>query len=136
MIETLPVHLSWPTGLFFFGSPPAFLFFAAALAVALLQVIPVSAKRRHQLQAGIMLVTPIAGALNLLGLDPGSSWIWRVMELELVQLRVDRLSFLFGLLFHLGAFLGAIYAFRLRDWQQHAATLVYVGGALGAVFAG
>ncbi len=136
MIDTLPLHLSWPTGLFIFGSPPAFLFLAAALAVALLQAVPVSSTRRHQLQAGILLLTPVVGALNLLGLDPGSSWVWRVMDLELVQLRVDRLSFLFGLLFHLGAFLGAIYAIRLRDWQQHAATLAYVGGALGAVFAG
>lgn len=53
-----------------------------------------------------------------------------------MQLRVDRLSWLFGLLFHIGAFIGAIYAFRVRDSLQHVGALVYAGSALGAVFAG
>jgi multicomponent Na+:H+ antiporter subunit D len=135
MIEILPLHLSWPAVLTF-GLPPAFIFFAAAALIALLQLGPISVTRRQGLQAWVLLLTPVIGLVNLLGLEAGSSWIWQVMELELVQLRIDRLSFLFGLLFHLGAFLGAIYAFRLRDAQQHIATLGYVGGALGAVFAG
>jgi len=128
MIESLPLQLPW---FGFAGVPPAWLFFAAAVLVALLQ----KAGMRH-LQLALLLATPLLGAFNLFSLDVGNSWVWQVMELELVQLRVDRLSFLFGMLFHVAALLGVIYALQVRDSQQHVAALVYAGGALGAVFAG
>jgi len=128
MIDSLPLQLPW---FGFAGLPPAWIFFTAAVLVTLLQ----KAGLRH-LQMALLLATPLLGAMNLFSLDSGSSWVWQVMELELVQLRVDRLSFLFGLLFHLGTLLGVIYAWQVRDSQQHVAALVYAGGALGAIFAG
>ncbi len=121
-----PLHLDWGV---LPGWPPALLFFAGALLVVL-------AGGRQRLQQFLLIAVPVLGALNLLSLEPGSYFTWQVLDFRLVQLRVDRLSMLFGLLFHLGAFVGGIYAICVRDTSQHAAALAYAGSALGAVFAG
>ena len=55
---------------------------------------------------------------------------------ELTPVRVDRLSLVWGYVFHLAAILAAIYAWRVRDWLQHFAAMLYVGSSIGAVFAG
>ena len=59
-----------------------------------------------------------------------------LLEFELVLMRADRLSLLFGYLFHIAAFLGAIFALHVRDTMQQVSVMVYAGSALGAVFAG
>ena len=55
-------------------------------------------------------------------------------------MRADRLSLLFGYLFHLGAFISIIYSLHLKKGDsptvQHTSAVVYAGSALGAVFAG
>ena len=51
-------------------------------------------------------------------------------------MRVDRLSRLFGYLFHIGALLGIVFALHVRDRFEIVGALVYAGSALGAVFAG
>lgn len=51
-------------------------------------------------------------------------------------LRVDKLSKAFGYIFMINAFAAFIYAFHLKDNTQHVAALLYVGSALGVVFAG
>ncbi|MGH8168655.1 MAG: proton-conducting transporter membrane subunit, partial [Woeseiaceae bacterium] len=109
--------------------PPAFVFLAGSVVVAFVG-------RRTRLRQVLLLAVPILGLLNLAALDSDASWVWRVLDFELEQLRVDRLSMLFGLLFHIGALLGAIYALCVRDTPQHVAALAYAGSALGAVFAG
>ena len=110
---------------------PSLVFFAGALAVLLL--------RRDTLRAArnlVVLAVPLYGALNLLSIGAGTVWTSSVLDLDLVHLRADRLSLLFGLLFHLGALIAGIYSLRVRDPVEHAASLVYAGSALGAVFAG
>ncbi len=121
-----PLHLDWAV---LPGMPPAALFLAGAVLLALLH-------GRQRLQQLVLILVPVLGILNLLSLDSGDQYTWQVLGFELVQLRVDRLSMLFGLLFHVGAFIGGIYALCVRDTSQHAAALAYAGSALGAVFAG
>lgn len=121
-----PLHLDWGV---LPGWPPALLFFAGSLFMVL-------ASGRRRLQQFLLIAVPVLGALNLLSLETGSHFMWQVLDFDLVQLRVDRLSMLFGLLFHLGALIGGIYAICVRDTSQHAAALAYAGSALGAVFAG
>ena len=123
-----PLHLDLPG---IDGVPPALLFFAGALLIALCRD-----ESLRWLRSLLLITIPLVGAVNMLTLDAGVSWTWRVLDFELVQLRVDRLSMLFGLLFHLGAFMGAIYSIRVRDTLQHVASLAYAGSALGAVFSG
>ena len=102
-------------------------FFAGALALALLG---------PRFRTPLLLGVPLAGAVSLAALDPGTLWSLRMLGLDLVPLRVDGLSLLFGWLFHLAAFLAALFSLHLRDRLQHVAALVYAGAALGAVLAG
>ncbi|MDA0654672.1 MAG: Na(+)/H(+) antiporter subunit D [Proteobacteria bacterium] len=126
--EEFPLLLDWGTPL---GLPPAFIFFAAAAIIAMLR-----GDHQQLAKRAVLLLVPVIGLWNLTTLSMGPSWVIDVLDFQLVQLRVDRLSLLFGLLFHLGAFLGVLYALRVRDDTQHIAALVYAGSALGAVFAG
>ena len=107
--------------------PPFVIFYGAAIMVALLP---------HRLGQVILLATPLAGGLVLLGMTTDAALQWNIMNLVLEPLRVDRLSLLFGYLFHIAAFLGVVFSLHLRDRLQSSASLLYAGSALGAVFAG
>ena len=106
--------------------PPFLPFVLGALALALF------GPRARVLLLGV----PLLGALSLATLDPGATWEARLFGMALTPVRVDGLSRLFGYLFHLAAFLAALFSLHLRDRTQHAAAFLYAGAALGAVFAG
>ena len=59
-----------------------------------------------------------------------------MLNYELTLVRVDRLSILFGYLFHLATFIGVIYSLHVKDTVQDVSGILYSGSALGAVFAG
>lgn len=50
--------------------------------------------------------------------------------------RIDKLSFLFGLIFHFAAVMAAVYALHVDDTKQHIAAMMYAGGAIAASCAG
>lgn len=112
--------------------PPFLPFF---LGAALLTITP-----RGWARKALLLILPILGGLNLLGAEAGVHGQVEILEYSLVPFRVDRLSLLFGYLFHIAAFIGNLFALHLKreddDTLQHAAALLYAGSALGAVFAG
>jgi multicomponent Na+:H+ antiporter subunit D len=95
-----------------------------------------AAVTRGKVRAAIMLAVPILGAANLYYLPDGAHLVYSLLGAHETLLRVDRLSNLFGYLFHLAAFIGIVYSLHLRDTAQHVAALLYAGSALGAVFAG
>ena len=107
--------------------PPFLIFAAAALAVPLLP---------ERWRPAWTLFVPLAGLLNLLALDHGVHWRVGLLDYELVLGRLDGLSFVFALLFHIAAALGALFALHIRDAVQQASALLYGAGALGAVLAG
>ena len=82
------------------------------------------------------LVVIAFGFLNLLSLDYGIYWQLPLFDYTLVFGRLDRLAFLFTLLFHIAAAIGFIFALHVRDGMQHVAALAYAAGAVGAVMAG
>lgn len=84
----------------------------------------------------IMLAAPIVGALNLMGLEHGVFWSLEFMGYALEPVKVDKLSMMFGYLFHLAAFIAIIYALHVKDTVQHVSGLAYAASAVGAVFAG
>ena len=84
----------------------------------------------------IMLLAPIAGALNLMGIEHGVFWSMEFMGYVLEPVRVDKLSLMFGYLFHLASFIAVVYALHIKDTVQHVAGLAYAASAVGAVFAG
>jgi len=85
----------------------------------------------------ILLATPVVAGLHLwLDVDPGLSITLPLSNLELILYRTDRLSLLFGYLFHIAAFIAVIFALHVRDTTQQVVGMLYAGSAIGAVFAG
>ena len=82
------------------------------------------------------LALPLLALWHLISLPEGNLGIVSLFGFDLVTLRVDSLSFLFGLIFLIAALIGMIYALHEKDWVQPTAGLIYAGSALGAVFAG
>ena len=106
---------------------PALIFFIGAL---LLLVLPV----RWRLLIG--LLTPVASLFTLLSFEHGTLLQFGLFDYQLAPLRVDRLSLLFGYLFHIAAFIGVVYSLHVKDRVQQVSALMYAGSALLAVFAG
>jgi multicomponent Na+:H+ antiporter subunit D len=107
---------------------PPFVFLLAGAVLAL--VLPGRAA------AVISLIAPVLGFVQVVSLTEGTEWTIRLLGLELLPGRVDRLSLLFGYLFHIAAFLGAVYSWHVRDRVQQVASLGYAASAVGVVFAG
>ncbi len=84
----------------------------------------------------VSVLLPAVGLVNLLMIPDGAMWQITWGNYDLIVLRADKLSMLFGYLFHLAAFIGAIYALHLDDRLQIGTGLIYSGSAVGAVFAG
>ena len=108
--------------------PPFVPFFIAALLVIL---------TRGWLRYLLVLATPVLGGLHLwLDVDPGIISSISILQHDLILMRTDRLSLLFGYLFHIAAFIGVLFALHVRDTTQIVSSLLYAGSAMGAVFAG
>lgn len=108
--------------------PPFVPFFLAALLILV---------TRGWLRLAVMLATPVLGGAHLwLDVPAGTNLAVPILEYELALLRTDRLSLLFGYLFHIAAFIGVIFSLHVRDTMQQVSAMVYAGSALGAVFAG
>lgn len=60
----------------------------------------------------------------------------QLFDQTLTMVRIDRLSFLFGLVFHLAAITASIYALHVDDVKQHISGMMYAGGAIAACCAG
>ena len=101
------------------------------LVAGLLAAVVPSAGRRL-----LLVVAPLVGLWNVIGFEAGVGATTPIAGLELVFLRVDKLSMLFAILFHVAALLGGIYALHLEDRMQQVAGLLYAGSAVGAVMAG
>ena len=82
------------------------------------------------------LLLPIVSFLQLYTLPAGSHAVFEVFDLTLTTLHIDRLSFMFAVIFHIAAFIMTVYSLHLRDPQQQAIGLIYAGCALGVVLAG
>jgi len=91
---------------------------------------------RGKVRQALLIIFPLLGFINLLGHESGNFWSLYFGGYDLEVLRVDKLSLIFGYLFHLAALLAAIYSLHLKDGLQHMTGFMYAGSAVGAVFAG
>ncbi len=107
--------------------PPAFIFIVGGLLVPFI---------KGKWKSAYLLLIPVIGFVNLISIPEGTHWVVRFLDWELVFGRIDRLSLLFGYIFHLISFIALLYALHVKDDLQHVAGLVYAGSALGVVFAG
>ncbi|MBW2425743.1 MAG: Na(+)/H(+) antiporter subunit D [Deltaproteobacteria bacterium] len=107
--------------------PPGVLLMLAAVPAVLLP---------RRLSQVAMLAIPLVGLAQLLLLPLGHVWSLGLFSYTLEIVRVDALSRVFGIVFHIAAFLCVVYALHLKDRAQGAASLIYAGSAIAAVFAG
>ncbi|NCF88082.1 MAG: Na(+)/H(+) antiporter subunit D [Verrucomicrobiaceae bacterium] len=108
---------------------PAFVLLLGALLVPLFK-----GKARSLYVIGL----PALAFFVVAYLPIGNFWnhSWLAGFGDLTFLRVDKLSKAFGYIFTINATAAFIYAFHVKDNSQHVSALLYIGSALGAVFAG
>lgn len=83
------------------------------------------------------IAVPVVSALMLIFGDIADSQIDVVVAgISLILHKTDKLSLVFGYVFHIAAILGGIFSWRVRSGIHQAAALGYAGSAIGAVFCG
>ena len=107
--------------------PPVIFFAIAAIAALVL---------RGAWRGGVVLTILAFSLYNLTQLPAEMQWQAQIMGLELTPFAIDRLSLLFGYLFHIAAILGVIFSLHVKDTLQHVSGILYAGSAVGAVFCG
>ena len=106
---------------------PALLPLIGALIVPFLKGTP---------RKAFMLGVPALSLVNLLLLDKGYALEASFLGQGLLIAEWTKMSFVFGLLFHIALIVGVIYALHVEDKWQTTAALMYPGAAIAAVFAG
>ncbi len=107
--------------------PPFVPFFIGAL---------IAGFTRGTLRNAIMVAIPIISALHLWTVPEGIHLQFTFLDYQLSPYRVDKLSLMFGYVFHIAALIAIIYSLHVKDTVQQVAAIMYVGSALGAVFSG
>ena len=107
--------------------PPALLFVGGALLIPFF---------KGKIKSGFMLALPVLAFWAIATAPDGSFWVFQVLDFDLILGRVDALSRVFGYIFCIVTFLGAIFALNIDDDLQFCAAFAYGGGALGVTFAG
>ncbi len=112
----------WPSDI------PAFLPFFIGAVLALFT--------KGYLRGFLLLGIIVLSGLHLWNVPQGVTVSLHFLNYELMPYRVDRLSLLFGYIFHIAAFIGVVYSLHVKDTLQQVSALFYAGSAIGAVFAG
>lgn len=107
--------------------PPAFLFILGAFLIPFL---------KGKTKSLYMLLIPVAAFYILVNIPQGDIWTYEFWGYHLVMGRIDKLSMVFGYIFTFIAFIGILFALKVKDDLQHVAGIVYAGSTLGVVFAG
>ena len=91
----------------------------------------------HLGRKAVMIVAPLVGlAAWFATQEPGVYGVIELGPVVLETFRFDSLSRIWALVFLIAAFINGIYSIHDRSRWSDAASLVYAGSAVGAVFAG
>lgn len=107
--------------------PPAAIFIIGALLIPLF---------KGNVRKAYLLLIPIVTLLDVYYMQNGTYWLHSFMEYELIFGRVDLLSKCFGYVFVIAALGMTFYALHVTETGEHVAAFLYIGSALGVVFAG
>ncbi|MEM8885495.1 MAG: Na(+)/H(+) antiporter subunit D [Planctomycetota bacterium] len=106
---------------------PALLLMIGAVVQPLL---PEEGRRR------LFLLWPVMALGAIFSTPLGTELTASMLDHDLVLMRMDALSRVFGIVFCLTGIIGGIYAWHNADRRQQSAALFYGAGALGVTFAG
>lgn len=109
--------------------------FVHPAAIFILGALPIPWLRGTIRQAYLVLI-PLMAVLAVMTMEPGSYGAARFIGHEILVAKVDKLAIVFATVFTIMALIGTVYALHLTSAGQHVAAFVYVGSALGVVFAG
>jgi len=84
----------------------------------------------------VILALPVLAFTQLYYLGLGTWGHYEFLGLTIEMTRIDPLSRIFGTIFCIASLIGMIYSLHVKDTIQHFVSLIYMGSALGAVFAG
>jgi multicomponent Na+:H+ antiporter subunit D len=87
-------------------------------------------------QKAYMLMLPIVALVDLTFMTGGTYWSFSVSDYVLTFGSVDKLSMVFAYVFVIASFCMTLYALHVKEKGEHVAAFLYIGGALGVVFAG
>lgn len=110
---------------------PGFYFILAGIVCA---ILPINVVRKT-----LLVLTPIFAAFmifTIYGTQEVISGVITVGPLELITLRIDRLSMIWGYVFCLAGLLNGIYGFHERCRITDSSALIYMGAAICGVFVG
>ncbi len=107
--------------------PPAFVFILGSLLIPFL---------RGKTKSLYMLSIPLVAFYIIMNIPLGNIWTFEFWGYELIMGRVDKLSMIFEIIFILMAFLGILFALKVKDDLQNVSAIIYAGSTLGVVFAG
>ena len=110
-----------------FVVPPAAIFIIGALLIPLF---------KGRVRQAYLLLIPALALFDVYYMQHGTYWLQPFMEYELILGRVDLLSKCFGYVFTIAALAMTFYALRVKEAGEHVAAFLYIGSALGVVFAG
>ncbi|PMG41269.1 Na(+)/H(+) antiporter subunit D [Shewanella sp. 10N.286.52.B9] len=96
----------------------------------------IAATTRGKLCGALMIAIPVISGLHLWTVPEGVHLQLMFLDYELIPYRADKLSLMFGYIFHIAAFIGIVYSLHVKDTVQQVAAMLYAGSAIGAVFAG
>ena len=91
---------------------------------------------RGKTKSWYMLALPAAAFLVITNLPRADLWTFEFWGYHLILGRIDRLSMVFGYMFTIMAFLGTLFALKVKDNLQHTAAFIYAGSTLGVIYAG
>lgn len=109
------------------GLNPGFILIFGALLVPLTSGI---------VRSILLLTLPVLALVQIYTLGLGTWEHYDFLGLSIELTRIDPLARIFGTVFCLAALMGMIYALHVKDTVQHFVALIYIGSAIGAVFAG
>ncbi len=107
--------------------PPFVIFILGALVIPLLN---------ERVRSVYVIAIPVVGFINLVLIPANTLMTVNFLDFQLTMVRIDRLSLAFGYIFHIVAFVTAIYILHVRKNLEYVAGFIYSGAALGAIFAG
>ena len=106
---------------------PALFFFLGGLLLPLF---------KGKIKKAFILLIPIFSIISVAMTNYGNYGQYHFLNVAGLFGRVDKLSMVFAWVFVIMAFLGALYALHREEDGHHIAGFFYVGGSLGAIFAG
>ena len=108
---------------------PSLILFVGAL---LLPLVPAAIKKGYLILVPTLLFVRILFMLA----NQGDFGHVNFLDWELRFGRVDPLSSVFGVIMGLMCIIGTLYGLHVKENAQHVASWVYVGGSIGAIYAG